>query len=104
LIRELEGPAFAAGRSADVASFGASEAASALVGSVAAILPDGRIAVNIGDVDGVARGDFFEVVDGIYGLVRGEIVVVEARDNVSYAVTTSPFEALIGDIVRSIDP
>jgi len=36
--------------------------------------------------------------------VKGEIVVTDVRDRVSYAVPTSDFEPLIGDIVRPESP
>lgn len=73
-------------------------------GQVAAILPDGRIAINIGSASGVSKGDFFEVVDVEISSVRGEILVVEVRDHVSYAVAASAFDPAIGDIVRWIEP
>ena len=87
-----------------------------LEGQVAAILPDGRIAINLGTSSGVREGDVFEVleVEGLildpqtneilaYNMisVKGEIVVTEAREQVSYAVPTSSFVLIIGDIVRS---
>ena len=88
-------------------------------GQIAAILPDGRIAINIGASSGVTHGDFFEVLDVIniivdpqsleildYDIlgVRGEIVITEARDRVSFGVLTSDFEPIIGDIVRWLAP
>jgi len=88
-------------------------------GQVAAILSDGRIAINIGADAGVHKGDFFQVletvnliVDPVTGEilsydvvgVKGEIVVTDVRDRVSYAVPTSDFEPLIGDIVRPESP
>jgi len=84
-------------------------------GQIAAILPDGRIAINIGASSGVAHGDFFEVLDVVNVIVdpqsleildydilgvRGEIVITEVRDRVSFGVLTSDFEPIIGDIVR----
>lgn len=84
-------------------------------GQVAAILSDGRIAINIGADAGVHKGDFFQVLETInlvvdpvtgeilsYDVVgvRGEIVITDVRDRVSYAVPTSDFDLLIGDIVR----
>jgi len=84
-------------------------------GQVAAILSDGRIAINIGAGAGVHKGDFFQVLDtanlvsdpvtgeilsyDVVG-VKGEIVVTDVRDRVSYAVRTSDFDLLVGDIVR----
>jgi len=88
-------------------------------GQVAAILSDGRIAINIGADAGVHKGDFFQVletanliVDPVTGEilsydvvgVKGEIVVTDVRDRVSYAVPTSVFVPLIGDIVRPESP
>ncbi len=84
-------------------------------GQIAAILPDGRIAINLGASSGVAEGDLFEVLavenlvldpqtNGIrsYDIVssKGEIVVTEVREQVSYALTTSSFVPVIGDVVR----
>ena len=84
-------------------------------GQIAAILPDNRVAINIGASSGVAKGDFFQVLNVehlaldpqsmkivSYDLlsVKGEIVIVEVRDRVSYAVRTSDFEPSIGDVVR----
>jgi len=69
-------------------------------GRIAAILPDGRVAINIGASSGVSRGDFFLVLDETEWAVRGEIVVVEVRDSVSYAVRSTDFEPRIGDLVR----
>jgi len=88
-------------------------------GQIAAILPDGRIAINIGASSGVIHGDFFEVLDVINVIVdpqsleildydirgvRGEIVITEVRDRVSFGVLTSDFEPIIGDIVRWLAP
>ena len=89
----------------------------ALTGQIAAVLPDGRIAINVGASGGTARGDVFEVLEvaniitdpqtheildyEVLGL-KGEIVVTEVRERVSYAVQTSDFEPAIGDIVRWI--
>ncbi len=84
-------------------------------GQIAAILPDGRIAVNIGAGAGVHKGDFFQVlatanlvIDPATGEIlaydtlgiKGEIVVTEVHDRVCYAVRTTDFDPLIGDIVR----
>jgi hypothetical protein len=84
-------------------------------GQVAAILPDDRIAINIGAEEGIHKGDFFQVlstanlvVDPSTGEilsydqlgVKGEIVITEVRQKVSYGVRTSDFDLLIGDIVR----
>ena len=71
---------------------------------IAAILPDGRVAINIGASSGVSRGDFFLIVDESGGEVRGEIVIVEVRDNVSYAVRSTDFEPHIGDIAVPVSP
>lgn len=88
-------------------------------GQVAAILSDGRIAINIGADAGVHKGDFFQVlnttnlvVDPTTGEilsydvvgVKGEIVITDVRDRVSYAVRTSDFVPLIGDIARPEAP
>lgn len=91
----------------------------ARVGQVAATLPDGRVAINIGSSSGVAVGDRFEILS-VENLVsdpqsleilgfdvtgkKGEIEIVEVRDRVSYGVRTSDFEPSIGDIARWIEP
>ncbi len=84
-------------------------------GQVAAILQDDRVAINLGTDAGVRKGDFFQVlntanlvVDLLSGQilsydplgVKGEIVLTEVRQKVSYGVRTSDFELLVGDIVR----
>lgn len=86
-------------------------------GQIAAILPDGRIAINLGTSSGVTEGDVFEVLEAenlvfspqtneilAYDAVsvRGELVITEAREQVSYAVPTTDFVPIIGDIVRSV--
>jgi hypothetical protein len=86
-------------------------------GQIAAVLPDGRIAINLGASSGVTEGDVFEVLEVenlvvdpqtshilAYDVVsvKGEIVVSEARDQVSYAVPTSGFVPNIGDVVRGV--
>jgi len=85
-------------------------------GQIAAILPDGRVAINIGASHGVSKGDFFQVlsttnliIDPNTGEIlaydvlgtKGEIVITEVRDQVSYGMRTTGFDPLIGDIVRS---
>jgi len=110
---ENAAPAVLAARGSSAAR--TSAAVAAHEGQVAAILSDGRIAVNIGADAGVHKGDFFQVletvslvVDPVTGEilsydvigVKGEIVITDVRDRVSYAVPTSVFEPLIGDIVR----
>jgi hypothetical protein len=88
-------------------------------GQIAAILPDGRVVINIGASDGVSKGDFFQILDITnlivdpntgeilaYDLleVKGEIVITEVRDQVSYGVRTTDFIPLIGDIARPEAP
>jgi len=85
-------------------------------GQIAAILPDNRVAINIGASHGVSKGDFFQVlsttnliIDPNTGEIlaydalgtKGDIVITEVRDQVSYGVRTTGFDPLIGDIVRS---
>ena len=82
---------------------------------IARILDDGRIAINAGASGGVSKGDFFQVletsdliVDPSTGDVlaynvqdtKGEIVITEVQNQVSYGVKTSDFPALVGDIVH----
>ena len=89
------------------------------LGQIASILPDGRIAINLGAADGIARGDFFEVIEASNVVVdpqsldilsydeiayKGEVVVTEIRDRVSYCVPTVDFSPAIGDIVRALLP
>ena len=114
---ENAAPAVLAARGSSAAR--TSAAVAAHEGQVAAILSDGRLAVNIGAGAGVHKGDFFQVletvslvVDPVTGEilsydvigVKGEIVITDVRDRVSYAVPTSVFELLIGDIVRPESP
>ena len=89
------------------------------VGQIATILPDGRVAINIGASSGVTQGETFEVLDVTHVVVdpqtleildyevlgvKGQIVITEVRDRVSYGVLTSSFEPIIGDIVRALAP
>ena len=84
-------------------------------GQIAAILADGRVVINLGTSSGVSKRDFFEVLDtrnlvsdpasGViltYDLfdVKGEIVIVEVRDRISYGLKMSDFVPLVGDVVR----
>lgn len=88
-------------------------------GQVAGILPDGRVAVNLGTEDGVAKGEFLQVLDtanvvqdAVSGAilsydvlgVKGEVVVSEARERASIAVRTTDFPIAVGDIVRRSSP
>jgi hypothetical protein len=88
-------------------------------GQIATILPDGRVAINIGASSGVARDETFEVLNVSHVVVdprsleilsydilsvKGHIVINEVRDRVSYGTRTSDFEAVIGDIVRCLAP
>jgi curli biogenesis system outer membrane secretion channel CsgG len=88
-------------------------------GQIASVLPDGRIAINIGASVGVAQGEFFEVLDAANVIVdpqsleildydilgvKGQIIITEVRDRVSYGAPTSDFEPIIGDIVRWLAP
>jgi len=88
-------------------------------GQVAAVLPDGRVAINIGASSGVAVEDVFQVVE-VSNLVvdpqtleildydtlsiRGNVEIVEVRDLVSFGVRQSGFEPAVGDVVREIQP
>lgn len=84
---------------------------------IAAILPDGRIAINLGASSGVTEGDVFEVLDVenlildpqtsqilAYDVVsvKGEIRIAEAHERVSYAVLMGDFIPAIGDVVRGV--
>ncbi len=87
-------------------------------GQVAAILPDGRIAINVGARSGIAVGDRFEILEAenlvlhpqslevlAYDVlsVKGEMTITEVRDRVSYGVRSGDFEPLIGDVARRVD-
>ena len=87
------------------------------MGQVASVLPDGRIAVNVGSSSGVAVGDRFEVlaVDHLifnpetlavvaYDVLatKGEIRIVEVRERASYGICQGAFEPLVGDLVRFV--
>lgn len=84
-------------------------------GQIATILLDGRIAVNVGSSSGVSQGDIIEVIEAVDVIidpnsreildyhvvaVKGEALVTEVRDLVSFAILTSEFDPVIGDIVR----
>jgi len=86
-------------------------------GQIAAILPDGRLAINLGATSGVTVDDRFEVLEVeelvvdphtneilAYDVasVKGIIRVVEVRERVSYAVVTGGFLPIIGDVVRPL--
>ena len=84
---------------------------------IAAILPDGRIAINLGASSGVAEGDVFQVLE-VENLVldphtseilsydvaraKGEIRIAETHERVSFAVLIGDFVPAIGDIVRGV--
>jgi hypothetical protein len=84
------------------------------VGQIAALLPDGRVAINIGALSGVSLGDSFDVLEAenviidpasleIVGYERvrtkGGLIVNEVRDRVSFGVLTSDCAPAVGDIV-----
>ena len=88
-------------------------------GQIASVLPDGRIAINIGAFVGVAQDDHFEVLDVRNVItdpislelldyepmgVKGELVIIEVRDRVSFGTRTTEFEPAVGDIVRQLLP
>ena len=86
-------------------------------GQIAAILPDGRIAINLGASSGITTDDIFEVL-AVEDLVldpetsevlsyttvssKGEIRIIEVREQVSYASMIDGFTPVIGDIVRQV--
>ncbi len=88
-------------------------------GQVAAVLPDGRVAINVGASSGVAVGDVFQVVE-VSNLVvdpqtleildydtlsiRGNVQIAEVRDLVSFGIRQSEFEPAVGDVVRKTPP
>lgn len=86
-----------------------------LEGQVAAILPDGRVVINIGASAGVQKGDFFEIIaaenlvtDPTTGRilsydalnVKGDLVITEVRDQAAYGVQMAEFTPVVGDIAR----
>ena len=86
---------------------------------IAAVFADGRIVINIGAATGVNKGDFFQIlhaqnviVDPSTGEIldyeilgiKGEIVIVEVRERVSYAIKTTEFVPLVGDMVEGSGP
>lgn len=95
------------------------EEVSAGKGQIAAIFADGRIVISIGATTGVSKGDFFQVLHTqnvitdpstgeildyeIIG-IKGEIVIVEVRERVSYAIRTTEFVPVVGDMVEGSDP
>ena len=86
---------------------------------IAAVFPDGRIVINVGAATGVNKGDFFQVLHAqnviidpstgeildyeILG-IKGEIVIVEVRERVSYAIKITEFVPLVGDMVEGSVP
>ena len=79
--------------------------ASTIEGQVAAILPDGRVAVTLGITSGVVVGDtllVFSTDTSNESVVSpsGEIVITEVRDHVSYAVPAEDAVVAVGDVVR----
>jgi hypothetical protein len=75
--------------------------------------------ISIGATTGVNKGDFFQVLHTqnvitdpstgeildyeIIG-IKGEIVIVEVRERVSYAIRTTEFVPVVGDMVEGSDP
>ncbi|MEW5825219.1 MAG: CsgG/HfaB family protein [Candidatus Bipolaricaulota bacterium] len=90
-----------------------------LLGQVASVLPDGRVAVNVGSLAGVSVGDAFEIL-AVEDLVmdpaslqilsyqvvaqRGVIEIVEVRDRASYGTRRGSFAPLPGDVARRLEP
>lgn len=105
LVQALEGIVPSPTARASGAAFEAVEApVPSIEGRIAAVLPDGRIAINIGATSGVSRGDFFLVFSAADPIAHGEVVIVEVRDSVSYALKASDFIPTIGDIIRRAEP
>ena len=103
LSLEEDAPQLAAAASR-AESVGAAHSPALIEAQIAATLPDGRIAINVGTDYGVSKGDFFQVINPTDSSIRGEIVIVEVRDHVSYAVKTADFDVQVGDVVRWIQP
>ncbi len=109
----------AAGPTTTTGDTTATEEVSAGKGQIAAIFADGRIVITIGAATGVSKGDFFQVLHAqnvitdpstgeildyeIIG-IKGEIVIVEVRERVSYAIRTTEFVPVVGDMVEGSDP
>jgi len=103
LVRSLESaPPTLAGAAAFSESPDAARIEGA-IGQIAATLPDGRVVINVGLASGVSKGDFFRIVSQVDDAVLGEVVVVEVRDYVSYAVKTTDFALQVGDAVQLPD-
>jgi hypothetical protein len=120
LVFSLESvaPTAMADRSTAEAAAPSTAPAPTLEGQIAAILPDGRVAINIGATAGVKKGDFFGILatenvvtDPTTGRVlsydaqgsKGEIVITEVRDQAAYGVRTTEFSPVVGDVVRLKD-
>lgn len=103
----------------DVALLPSEPATRVRVAQVAATLPDGRVAINIGSSSGVAIGDRFEILSvanlvldpqglGILSFdavdTKGEMEIVEVRERVAYGVCLSEFQPSIGDVARWLSP
>lgn len=105
LILALEAETAGGEGAPEAASFDASPLLGvASEGQVAAILPDGRVAITLGTASGIAHGDRFTVIDPETSWTRGEIVIVEIRDHVSYALRIGEFVPEVGDVVRPVEP
>jgi hypothetical protein len=89
--------------SADEAEAGAVPVEPTPEGQIAAFLPDGRIAITIGATAGLAAGDVLMVFssDTDSPLLKGELLVDEVREHVSYALPIGDVVPAVGDIVRS---
>lgn len=88
-----------------------------LLGQIASVLPDGRVAISVGASHGVAAGDRFEVLAAdrlafdpttqsivAYDVsaTKGHIRIVEVRERASDGICESEFEPLVGDLVRLV--
>jgi len=118
LLEALQAAAPALTALRDDATFAATPLSSA-EGQVAAVLPDGRVAINLGASSGVVAGDIFQVVE-VANLVvdpqsleilsydtlsvRGTLVISEVRERVSFGIQQSSFEPAVGDVVREMVP
>ena len=118
LLEALQAAAPALTAPHDDATF-ATASLPAVEGQVAAVLPDGRVAINLGASSGVVAGDVFQVLEVADLIVdpqsleilsyetlsiRGTLVISEVRERVSFGVQQSGFEPAVGDVVREIAP
>jgi len=74
------------------------------VGQIAAVLPDGRLAITLGVTSGISVGETLVVLSadsaGSESVVKGQIILTDVRETVSYALPVDAVDVEVGDVVR----